>query len=147
MRWAAPAVLRFGRGAEVVDADGNSYVDLVCSWGPMILGHSHPEVREAVEAAVARGFSFGAPSMAEVLLAEEICSRVEPVESVRLVSSGTEATMSAIRVARGFTGRNKIVKFAGCYHGHSGCTACRGRFRDSHVRAARFGQRDRWRGR
>lgn len=108
-----------GRGAEVVDADGNSYVDLVCSWGPMILGHSHPEVREAVEAAVARGFSFGAPSMAEVLLAEEICSRVEPVESVRLVSSGTEATMSAIRVARGFTGRNKIVKFAGCYHGHS----------------------------
>ncbi|MDQ1247075.1 MAG: glutamate-semialdehyde -aminomutase [Actinomycetota bacterium] len=114
-----PRFFTSGRGAEVVDVDGNSYIDLVCSWGPMILGHGHPEVRAAVEAAVARGFSFGAPSITEVMLAEEICSRVEPVQQVRLVSSGTEATMSAIRLARGFTGRSVIVKFAGCYHGHS----------------------------
>ena len=109
-----------GAGAIVTDADGNDYVDLVCSWGPMILGHAHPEVHEAVDsAAVARGFSFGAPSITEVQLAEEIAARVPEVESVRLVSSGTEATMSAVRLARGVTGRSKIIKFAGCYHGHS----------------------------
>ncbi|CAM5621522.1 Glutamate-1-semialdehyde 2,1-aminomutase OS=Streptomyces antimycoticus OX=68175 GN=hemL PE=3 SV=1 [Streptomyces antimycoticus] len=93
-------------------------VDLVCSWGPMILGHSHPEVIAAVQAAVARGTSFGTPGEGEVQLAEEIVARVAPVEQVRLVSSGTEATMSAIRLARGFTGRSKVIKFAGCYHGH-----------------------------
>jgi glutamate-1-semialdehyde 2,1-aminomutase len=93
-------------------------VDLVCSWGPLILGHAHPEVLAAVHAAVARGTSFGTPGEGEVALAEEIVSRVSPVEQVRLVSSGTEATMSAIRLARGFTGRGKVVKFAGCYHGH-----------------------------
>ncbi|MGI8418168.1 MAG: glutamate-1-semialdehyde 2,1-aminomutase [Nakamurella sp.] len=99
-------------------ADGNSYVDLVGSWGPMILGHCHPAVIDAVQQAVSRGLSFGTPSEGEVALAEEIVSRVAPVDRVRLVSSGTEATMSAIRLARGFTGRAKIVKFAGCYHGH-----------------------------
>lgn len=94
------------------------YVDLVGSWGPAILGHAHPAVIESVTHAAAHGLSFGAPSPGEVLLAEEIVSRVDAVEKVRLVSSGTEATMSAIRLARGFTGRAKIIKFAGCYHGH-----------------------------
>ncbi|MEV6792811.1 glutamate-1-semialdehyde 2,1-aminomutase [Streptomyces sp. NPDC051320] len=113
-----PRFMVSGSGPYLTDADGREYVDLVCSWGPMILGHSHPEVIAAVQAAVARGTSFGTPGEGEVALAEEIVSRVEPVEQVRLVSSGTEATMSAIRLARGFTGRAKVVKFAGCYHGH-----------------------------
>lgn len=107
-----------GAGPYLKDADGREYVDLVCSWGPMILGHAHPEVIAAVQAAVARGTSFGTPGEGEVELAEEIVARVTPVEQVRLVSSGTEATMSAIRLARGFTGRAKVIKFAGCYHGH-----------------------------
>lgn len=115
----SPLFFTSGQGALITDADGREYVDMVCSWGPMILGHNHPEVREAIDAATARGLSFGAPSMNEVLLAEEICARVAPVESIRLVSSGTEATMSAVRLARGATGRDLIVKFAGHYHGHS----------------------------
>ncbi|MDQ6657988.1 MAG: glutamate-1-semialdehyde 2,1-aminomutase [Actinomycetota bacterium] len=113
-----PRFIRSGKGSRITDADGNSYVDLVGSWGPMILGHSHPAVIDAVQQAVSRGLSFGTPSEDEVALAEEIVSRVAPVDQVRLVSSGTEATMSAIRLARGFTGRAKVVKFAGCYHGH-----------------------------
>jgi glutamate-1-semialdehyde 2,1-aminomutase len=113
-----PRFMVSGHGPYVVDADGREYVDLVCSWGPLLLGHAHPEVVEAVRAAAARGTSFGTPTEGEVALAEEIVARVEPVEQVRLVSSGTEATMSAIRLARGFTGRTKVVKFAGCYHGH-----------------------------
>lgn len=113
-----PRFMVSGTGPYLTDADGREYVDLVCSWGPMILGHSHPAVIEAVQAAVARGTSFGTPGEGEVALAEEIVARIEPVEQVRLVSSGTEATMSAIRLARGFTGRAKVVKFAGCYHGH-----------------------------
>ena len=104
-------------GPYLWDADDRRYVDLVCSWGPMILGHRHPAVVEAVEAALSRGSSFGTPGVAEVELAEEIVARA-PVDQVRLVSSGTEATMSAIRLARGFTGRARVVKFAGCYHGH-----------------------------
>jgi glutamate-1-semialdehyde 2,1-aminomutase len=114
----APRFMVSGRGAFLTDADGRDYVDLVCSWGPLLLGHAHPDVIEAVTTAVARGTSFGTPTEGEVALAEEIVSRVDPVEQVRLVSSGTEATMSAIRLARGFTGRTKVVKFAGCYHGH-----------------------------
>ena len=113
-----PRFMVRGEGPYLFDADGRKYVDLVCSWGPMILGHAHPEVLAAVVAAAARGFSFGTPTEGEVALAEEIVARVGPVEVLRLVSSGTEATMSAIRLARGFTGRSKIVKFAGCYHGH-----------------------------
>ncbi|MFE5795333.1 glutamate-1-semialdehyde 2,1-aminomutase [Streptomyces sp. NPDC056503] len=113
-----PRFMVSGTGPYLTDADGREYVDLVCSWGPMILGHAHPEVTAAVQTAVARGTSFGTPGEGEVTLAEEIVARVEPVEQVRLVSSGTEATMSAIRLARGFTGRAKVVKFAGCYHGH-----------------------------
>jgi glutamate-1-semialdehyde 2,1-aminomutase len=113
-----PRFMVSGKGALLRDADGREYVDLVGSWGPMILGHGHPDVLAAVREAVANGFSFGTPSENEVALAEEIVSRVEPVQQVRLVSSGTEATMSAIRLARGYTGRSLVVKFAGCYHGH-----------------------------
>jgi len=113
-----PRFLAAAKGCRLTDVDGRSYIDLVCSWGPMILGHAHPEVVEAVRAAAGHGLSFGAPTEAEVDLAEEIIARVEPVEQVRLVSSGTEATMTAIRLARGVTGRALIVKFAGCYHGH-----------------------------
>jgi glutamate-1-semialdehyde 2,1-aminomutase len=113
-----PRFMESGHGPYLVDADGREYVDLVCSWGPMLLGHAHPDVVAAIEAAVRRGTSFGTPTEGEVALAEEIVGRVTPVEQIRLVSSGTEATMSAIRLARGFTGRTKVVKFAGCYHGH-----------------------------
>jgi glutamate-1-semialdehyde 2,1-aminomutase len=113
-----PRFMVSGKGAYLTDADGREYVDLVCSWGPMILGHAHPAVVEALQQAAARGTSYGTPSPGEVELAEELCRRVGPVEQVRLVNSGTEATMSAVRLARGFTGRAKVVKFAGCYHGH-----------------------------
>jgi len=113
----SPIFMASGSGAWLTDVDGNRYVDLVGSWGPMLLGHAHPGVLSAVSAAIAHGTSFGTPSEPEVLLAEEIVERTS-VQQVRLVSSGTEATMSAIRLARGFTGRDKIVKFAGCYHGH-----------------------------
>jgi glutamate-1-semialdehyde 2,1-aminomutase len=112
-----PRFIRSAQGAWLTDVDGNDYVDLICSWGPMLLGHGHPEVQAAVTAAVARGTSYGAPTEPEVELAEEIVART-PIDSVRFVSSGTEATMSAIRLARGFTGRDLVVKFAGCYHGH-----------------------------
>ncbi len=113
-----PRFIERASGPWLHDADGREYVDLVGSWGPMILGHAHPEVQQAVQDAATRGFSFGMPSEHEVALAEEIVGRVEPVEQVRLVSSGTEATMSALRLARGVTGRSAVVKFAGCYHGH-----------------------------
>ena len=113
-----PRYITSASGCRLTDADGNSYVDLVCSWGPMILGHAHPAVVEAVQRAAADGLSFGAPTPGETDLAAEIVDRVSPVQRVRLVNSGTEATMSAVRLARGFTGRSKIVKFSGCYHGH-----------------------------
>jgi glutamate-1-semialdehyde 2,1-aminomutase len=113
-----PRVMASASGPWLTDVDGNRYVDLICSWGPMILGHAHPAVLEAVQQAAARGFSFGTPTEGEVALATEIVDRVAPVDQVRLVSSGTEATMSAVRVARGYTGRSVIVKFAGLYHGH-----------------------------
>ncbi|MDQ1644595.1 MAG: glutamate-semialdehyde -aminomutase [Cryptosporangiaceae bacterium] len=113
-----PRFMASGKGAILTDVDGREYVDLVCSWGPLILGHAHPAVVEALQQAATKGTSYGTPSVGEVELAEEIVARVGPVEQVRLVNSGTEATMSAIRLARGFTGRAKVVKFAGCYHGH-----------------------------
>ena len=112
-----PRFMVRGSGPYLTDVDGREYVDLVCSWGPMILGHAHPSVVSAVAAALADGTSFGAVTPGEVELAEEIVARA-PVEQVRLVNSGTEATMSAVRLARGFTGRSVVVKFAGCYHGH-----------------------------
>ena len=113
-----PLVMASGAGQHLFDIDGNRYLDYIGSWGPMILGHAHPEVKAAIHAAVDRGTSFGAPTVAENELAELIIEAVPSVEKVRLVNSGTEATMSAIRVARGYTGRDRIIKFAGCYHGH-----------------------------
>ena len=113
-----PRFMVKAQGPHLWDADGNRYVDLVSSWGPMILGHAHPAVVDAVREAATHGLSFGTPTEGEIDLAEEIIARVEPVGQVRLVNSGTEATMSAIRLARGFTERRKIIKFAGCYHGH-----------------------------
>jgi glutamate-1-semialdehyde 2,1-aminomutase len=113
-----PRFMARGEGPYLFDVDGNRYVDLVCSWGPTILGHAHPAVVAAVRQAAGEGLSFGTPTAGEVDLAAEIVDRVAPVEQVRLVNSGTEATMSAVRLARGVTGRAKVVKFAGCYHGH-----------------------------
>jgi glutamate-1-semialdehyde 2,1-aminomutase len=114
-----PLFVARAEGARLWDEDGRSFVDYVGSWGPMILGHAHPAILEAVRSAAARGTSFGAPCALEVELAERVVRRVPSVERVRFVSSGTEATMSALRVARGFTGRRKILKFDGCYHGHT----------------------------
>ena len=114
-----PRFISRGHGAYIWDAEGQRYVDYIGSWGPMILGHGHPAVQEAVQKAALDGFSFGAPTEREIELAEAIIQRVPSVEQVRLVSSGTEAGMSAIRLARGATGRSKIVKFEGCYHGHA----------------------------
>ena len=114
-----PRFIQRAQGAYFWDADGQRYIDYIGSWGPMILGHGHPAVLEAVQTAVLEGFSYGAPTEREVEMAEEIVKLVPSIEMVRLVSSGTEATMSVIRLARGATGRNKIIKFEGCYHGHS----------------------------
>jgi glutamate-1-semialdehyde 2,1-aminomutase len=113
-----PPFIARGAGARVWDVEGKSYIDYVGSWGPLILGHAHPEVVAAVQKAAAYGLSYGAPAPAELELAELLCQRVPGLEMVRLVSSGTEATMSAIRLARGFTGRPTVIKFEGCYHGH-----------------------------
>ena len=114
-----PRFIVKGEGAKIVDADGNSYIDFVGSWGPLILGHAHPEIVAAVNAAAVEGTSFGAPTEIEVKMAQLVSDMVPSVEMVRMVNSGTEATMSAIRLARGHTGRNKIVKFEGCWHGHA----------------------------
>jgi glutamate-1-semialdehyde 2,1-aminomutase len=114
-----PLFIKRASGATITDADGNDYMDYVGSWGPMILGHARPEVLEAVSRAARNGTSYGAPTEAEIELAEEIIAAFPSIEKVRLVSSGTEAAMSAIRLARGFTGRDRIIKFEGCYHGHS----------------------------
>ncbi|MFT3857894.1 MAG: glutamate-1-semialdehyde 2,1-aminomutase [Aquabacterium sp.] len=114
-----PRFIQRAQGAYIWDAEGTRYIDYIGSWGPMILGHGHPEVVEAVQKAVVDGFSFGAPTEREIELAEEILKLVPSAEQVRLVSSGTEAGMSAIRLARGFTGRSKLIKFEGCYHGHA----------------------------
>jgi len=114
-----PLFIDRAKGAQVWDANQKAYIDYVGSWGPAILGHAHPEVITAVQEAAARGLSFGAPTETEITLAELIKSHLPSIEKIRLVSSGTEATMSAIRLARGYTGRNKIIKFEGCYHGHA----------------------------
>tara|TARA_R110002111_G_scaffold1495_6_gene10246 strand:+ start:28783 stop:30063 length:1281 start_codon:yes stop_codon:yes gene_type:complete len=114
-----PLFIDHAKGAYIVDIDGKRYIDYVGSWGPMVLGHSHPDVINAVKTAADKGLSFGAPTLIETRMAEKVCSLVPSIEKVRMVSSGTEATMSAIRLARGFTGRDNIIKFEGCYHGHS----------------------------
>ncbi|HUH38584.1 MAG TPA: glutamate-1-semialdehyde 2,1-aminomutase [Spongiibacteraceae bacterium] len=114
-----PVFIERAEGAYLFDADGKRYIDYVLSWGPMILGHAHPAVLEAVRAQLANGLSFGAPTELEILLAERLCAIMPGMDLVRMVNSGTEATMSAIRLARGYTGRDTIIKFEGCYHGHS----------------------------
>ncbi|SRR5579883_188118 len=114
-----PLFIRGGQGPYIIDADGNEYIDYVCSWGPLVAGHAHPYVQEKVMEALQQGFSFGAPTEIEVKLAQKIRELMPSMEMVRCVSSGTEAAMSAIRLARGFTKRDKIIKFAGCYHGHA----------------------------
>ncbi|MGD8401717.1 MAG: glutamate-1-semialdehyde 2,1-aminomutase [Bacillota bacterium] len=114
-----PPFIRSAQGCRITDADGHEYLDYVCSWGPLILGHAHPNVLSAILETVRDGTSFGAPTEREIILAEMICQALPAVEMVRMVNSGTEAVMSALRLARAFTGRTKIVKFAGCYHGHS----------------------------
>src|SRR5436305_4454333 len=113
-----PIFIARGEGAELVDVDSNRYIDYVCSWGPLIHGHAHPHVLEAVAEAAAMGTSFGAPTAAEVELAAEVCRRMEGVDMLRMTSSGTEATMTALRLARAATGRERVLKFAGAYHGH-----------------------------
>ena len=117
----APRFITRADGAYIYDEDGKKYIDYVCSWGPMILGHNHPVIREAVEKAVKDGLSFGAPTRREVDIAELMVELVPNIEMVRMVNSGTEAVMSALRLARGATGRDKLIKFEGCYHGHSDC--------------------------
>ncbi len=114
-----PIFIAKARGSKIYDADGNAYIDYVLSWGPMILGHAHPRVVNALKATAGKGTSFGAPTALEIELAERVINIYPSIEKVRMVNSGTEATMSAIRVARGFTGRDKIIKFEGCYHGHA----------------------------
>lgn len=114
-----PRFIRSGKGCRITDEDGNEFIDYVASWGPLILGHANPEILQAVSDAMRQGTSFGAPTRREVELARLICEMVPSIEMVRLVNSGTEATMTAIRLARGVTGRDKIIKFSGCYHGHN----------------------------
>lgn len=114
-----PVVIREGRGSKLYDVDDNQYIDYVCSWGPLILGHAHPDVVDAVCRAAQRGTSYGAPCEQEIELARLICEAVPSIEKIRMVSSGTEATMSAVRLARAYTGKHKIIKFEGCYHGHA----------------------------
>jgi glutamate-1-semialdehyde 2,1-aminomutase len=114
-----PPFVRRGKGARIWDADGRVYIDYVGSWGPLVVGHSHPKVVKAAQRAAARGLSFGAPTAQETEIAELLCRLMPSLEQVRLVSSGTEATMSALRLARGHTGRSKVIKFEGCYHGHA----------------------------
>lgn len=114
-----PIFIDHAKGAYITDTNGKQYIDYVGSWGPMVLGHSHPDVIEAVKKAADNGLSFGAPTIIETTMAEKVCSLMPSIEKIRMVSSGTEATMSAIRLARGFTGRDNIIKFEGCYHGHS----------------------------
>ena len=136
-----PLFIARGEGPYLYDLDGNQYLDYVGSWGPLILGHAHPRVVHAVEEAVRRGASFGAPTEAETQLAELIIDAVPSIEMVRMVSSGTEAAMSAIRLARGFTGRDVIVKFAGCYHGHVDSLLVAGRLQRHDARRAQQSRR------
>ncbi|KLN96018.1 glutamate-1-semialdehyde 2,1-aminomutase [Moellerella wisconsensis] len=116
-----PLFIERADGAYIYDVDGKSYIDYVGSWGPMVLGHNHPAIRDAVLKAVNKGLSFGAPTAAEVQMADLVCELMPSIDMIRMVNSGTEATMSAIRLARGYTERDKIIKFEGCYHGHADC--------------------------
>ncbi len=130
----SPLFIQSAKGSKIYDVDGNEYIDYVLSWGPMILGHSHPTVIKALQKACERGTSYGAPTPLEIELAEMIRKAYPSMEIVRMVNSGTEATMSAIRVARGFTGRDKIIKFEGCYHGHADGLLVKARLRCGYLR-------------
>ncbi len=136
-----PLFIKKAKGSKIVDADGKTYIDYVLSWGPMILGHAHPRVTAALKKAISNGTSFGAPTELEITLAKMVKKAFPSIEMVRMVSSGTEATMSAIRAARGFTGRDKILKFEGGYHGHGEQPAREGRERRGHLRPARQSRR------
>ena len=114
-----PPFIAKASGSKIYDIDGNEYIDYVGSWGPMIVGHAHPNVVKAIQEATTRGTSYGAPTLLETQLAKKVIELMPSIEKIRMVNSGTEATMSALRVARGYTGRDKIVKFIGCYHGHA----------------------------
>ena len=114
-----PPFIDHAKGSKIYDIDGNEYIDYVGSWGPMIVGHAHPDVVKAIQEATERGTSYGAPTLLESQLAKKVMELMPSIEKIRMVNSGTEATMSALRVARGYTGRDKIVKFIGCYHGHA----------------------------
>lgn len=114
-----PPIIKQGKGAYIYDEDGNKYIDFVCAWGPMILGHCDDDVVKAIQNTAAHSIAFGASTEVELKLAKHICSTVDSVEMIRMVNSGTEATMSAVKLARGYTGKNKMIKFAGCYHGHA----------------------------
>ena len=132
-----PLFIKSAKGPYIYDEDDNRYIELINSWGPMILGHANELIEKAVADVIQHSFSFGAPTRKEVEMAERIVGMVPSVEKVRMVNSGTEATMSAIRVARGFTGRDKIIKFAGCYHGHGDSFSDCGGFGSHHPRHAR----------
>jgi len=136
-----PIFFARAKGSRVWAADGREFIDYVGSWGPMILGHADPAVIRAVQQTAEHGLSFGAPTEMETVVARRIIELVPSIELVRMVSSGTEATMSAIRLARGFTKRNKIIKFEGCYHGHSDSLLCEGRVRNAHARRADLARR------
>ena len=138
-----PIFIERGSGAELTDVDGNVYVDYVCSWGPLIHGHAHPAILEAVAEAAAQGTSFGAPTAGEVELAEAVTARMPSVDMLRMTSSGTEASMSAIRLARAATGRDKLLKFAGAYHGHVDGLLAAGRLRARHAGHPVLARRDR----
>ena len=114
----SPPIIKSGKGAYIYDEDGNKYIDFVCAWGPMILGHSDEDVVKAIQNTCSSAIAFGAPTEIELKVAKHICSTVDSMEMVRMVNSGTEATMSAVKLARGYSKKNKIIKFAGCYHGH-----------------------------
>src|SRR5688500_11732186 len=114
-----PLFISKAEGAYLFDADGNRYIDMIGSWGPMLLGHAYPAITKAVQEAAALSTSYGAPTEQEIRMAEMVCSKAPNVDLIRMVNSGTEACMSALRLARGFTGRNKLIKFEGCYHGHA----------------------------
>ena len=142
-----PRFMARGAGAQMWDADGNRYIDYVCSWGPLILGHAAPAINDAVRAQLERGTSFGAPCELEVEMARVVCEAVPSIEMVRMVNSGTEAVMGALRAARGWAmqqspNRRKLIKFAGCYHGHADASIGAGRKRRHHAGRARFGGRD-----
>jgi len=138
-----PVFFRKAEGAYLVDEDGNRYIDYIGAWGPMILGHGHPKVIAALQAQLTAGTAFGGPTALEVRMADKICSLMPNIDSVRLVNSGTEATMSAIRLARGYTKREKIVKFEGCYHGHVDALLVKSRLRRVDAGYARFARHSR----